>query len=72
MRVSVRVTPRSKRNEVIPEGENRYRVYLTAPPVDGKANEKLVELLSEYFHKPKRNIFIIRGETGREKVVEIS
>ena len=71
MRISVRVIPRSKRNEVIPQGDNRYRVYLTAPPVEGKANDKLVEVLAEYFHVRMRKITIIKGESAREKVIEI-
>ncbi len=44
---------------------------LTAPPVDGAANEALVELLAEQLGLPKRHISIIRGATGRQKTVEI-
>ena len=45
---------------------------LTAPPVDGAANEALVELLAEQLGLPKRHISIIRGATGRQKTVEIT
>jgi len=72
MRISVRITPGSKRNEVVAEGDNRYRVYVTAPPVEGRANEKLIELLAGYFHKPRRAIQIIRGRLGREKIIDIT
>ena len=71
MRISVRVKPNARKNEVEDLGEGKYRVSVTAPPVDGKANEKVVEILAEYFGKPKSAVTILRGESGREKVVEI-
>ena len=45
---------------------------LTAPPVDGAANEALVALLAEQLGLPKRYISIVRGATGRQKTVEIT
>jgi uncharacterized protein (TIGR00251 family) len=71
MKITVKVQPRAKKEEVIHEGENRYRVRVAAPPVEGKANERVIELLAEYFDTAKRNIVILRGESGREKLVEI-
>jgi uncharacterized protein (TIGR00251 family) len=71
MKISVRVKPNAGRNDVKKLAENEFIVSVTAPPVEGKANEKLVAVLSEYFHKPKRNIVIVRGATARRKIVEI-
>lgn len=48
------------------------KVRLTAPPVDGAANEALIALLAERLGLPKRSISIVRGATGRQKTVEIS
>jgi len=70
MRLSIRVIPNAKQNKVI-EGTERLKVYLTAPPVEGKANKALIEFLSEYFGVKKRKIKIIGGEKSREKVLEI-
>ena len=72
MKISVRVKPNSRRNEVREIAKNSFLVSVMAPPVDGKANERLIELLAEYFGKPKRAITILRGATGKIKILEIS
>lgn len=71
MKVKVRVIPRAKQNKVVAEA-GRLKAYLTAPPVEGKANAALIELLAEHFGVKKRCITILRGEKGRDKEVEIS
>ena len=71
MRISVLVKTRSRKTEVRQLGENRFVVRVTAPPVDGKANEKVIEALAAYFGRPKRCIRILTGETSRDKIVEI-
>ena len=69
--LSLHVQPRSSRNELAREGD-RLHARLTAPPVDGAANEALVALISETFHVPKRHITLERGTHSREKVVVIT
>ncbi len=71
MRVSVRVIPRSSKNTL--EWEDRaLKVRLTAPPVDGAANEALLILLAQRLDLPKRDIQIVQGAAGRHKIVEIA
>ena len=70
MKLDIKVIPNAKRNEIKKEGE-RYKVYLTAPVVDGKANKKLVELLYEQFGVRKNCVFIKRGAKSRHKVVVV-
>jgi len=70
MRLAVRVIPRSRRNSIEWEQET-LKVRLTAPPVDGAANQALVALLAERLCLPKRSISIVSGATGRQKIVEI-
>jgi hypothetical protein len=70
MRLNVRVIPRSSKNALEWE-QDALKVRLTAPPVDGAANEALIALLAERLGLPKRNISIVRGATGRQKIVEI-
>ncbi len=71
MRITVRVIPRSKRNSIewTPGG---FRVRLTAPPVDGAANDALVALLAERLGIAKRDISVVHGMTSRQKIVEVS
>ena len=71
MLLTVKVHPRSKKNRVEWE-QGQLKVYVTAPPVEGAANEALVALLAERLNLPKRAISIVRGATGRQKTVEIS
>lgn len=71
-RLVVRVVPRSRRNCIEWEnGNEMLKVRLTAPPVDGAANEALIALLADALHLPRRSITITRGAASRQKVVEV-
>jgi uncharacterized protein YggU (UPF0235/DUF167 family) len=71
MRIGVRVIPRSSKNSLEWE-QDSLKVRLTAPPVDGAANEALQELLAKRLALPKHAISIVRRTTSRQKVVEIA
>ena len=71
MRIHVRVIPRSSKN-LIEWEEGGLKVHVTAPPVDGAANTALIALLAQCLAVHKRDIQIIRGTTGRSKIVEIT
>lgn len=71
MRIYIRVVPRASRNAIEQAGENEYKVHMTTPPVDGKANEKLIEILSKHFHVAKSLITIAAGKSARTKIVDI-
>jgi uncharacterized protein len=70
MLITVRVIPRSSRNSLEWE-QGVLKARLTAPPVDGAANEALVALLAERLGMPKRSISIVRGASSRQKTVDI-
>ena len=72
MKITVHVKPGARRNSVEKQPDGSYRVRVTAPPVDGKANKKLIELLAEHFHKPRRYFTIIRGGSSKQKIIEVS
>ncbi|OGI29146.1 MAG: hypothetical protein A2288_03945 [Candidatus Moranbacteria bacterium RIFOXYA12_FULL_44_15] len=71
MRIYIKVSPRSSKNEVIKISDGEYRVKLTAPPVDGEANKKLVEILAEHFGVSKSAVNIVGGKSARTKIVDI-
>lgn len=71
MRIYIKVSPRSSRNEVVKISEGEYKVKLTAPPVDGAANDALIKLLSQYFKVSKSEIVIVGGKTAKIKMVDI-
>lgn len=71
IRFEVKVQPRSSQNQITGEVEGVMKVRLNSPPVDGKANQALINLLSKIFAVPKKNITIIRGETNTSKLIQI-
>ncbi|AEF95123.1 UPF0235 protein yggU [Desulfotomaculum nigrificans CO-1-SRB] len=68
----VRVQPRAAKNSLAGEMEGALKVRLTAPPVDGAANEACCRFLAEVFGVAKSNVEIISGHTGRNKVVRVA
>lgn len=68
--IKVTVIPKSSSSEIRLRGDE-IRVYLNAPPVDGKANAECIKLLSRKLHIPKTSITIVRGERGRKKELRL-
>jgi hypothetical protein len=71
MKLNVTVKANAKTNEVIIRSDGGLLVKVTAPPVDGKANKKVIQQLAIFFGKPKSAISIVSGRTGKIKIVEI-
>lgn len=69
--IEVKVVPGSSRAGVIGVFENVLRVKLTAPPVEGAANEQLIKLLSEEFGIKKSNVIIVKGGSSRRKTIKL-
>jgi uncharacterized protein len=70
-KITVQVQPRASRNEVAGFIDGVLKVKIAAPPVEGKANKKLVEFLSECLGVSKSRLNIVKGEKGRNKVIAI-
>jgi len=68
---SVRVKPRSSRDAIEGEREGALVIRLTAPPVEGEANNALLRLLAARLHTPKSAVRILSGERGRLKRVAV-
>lgn len=76
VRLAVRLTPRAARNGVdgvVLGGDGRplMQIRLTAPPVEGAANEALVAFLSDILDLHKRDVAIRSGQKSRLKIVEL-
>ncbi len=69
--ISLRVIPRAKRSEVCGFKEGILQVRLAAPPVDGKANKALIELLAKRFALKKSQIEVTCGAKARNKLVTL-
>lgn len=66
---AVRVVPRASKNEIAGQVGDAIKVRLTAPPVEGKANEALIAFLAQELGVRKSQVEIVAGETSRNKVI---
>lgn len=71
VRFDVRVQPRASRNEFAGVQNGVLRVRLTAPPVDGAANEALVDFIADELGLARRQVRIVSGFGSRNKIVEV-
>jgi uncharacterized protein (TIGR00251 family) len=70
--LEVRVQPRASRNAVRLEADGRIRVALTAPPVEGAANQALTDFIAKSLSLPRGAVTLVRGEKSREKTLRVS
>lgn len=68
--INVRVIPKAKKNDVV-KTDSGLKVYLTAPPQEGKANKALLEILAERLHLRKSDLSIIKGKKSKDKIIRI-
>ncbi len=71
-RIKVHLTPRATRSEVGEWQEDVLRVRVAAPPVDGRANEALIELLAKRLGIPKTSLHLVGGAKARDKLIEVT
>lgn len=69
--LSVRVLPRSSKDDVVGKQDGVYRIKLTAPAIEGKANKALIAWLAKRLGLPKAQIHIVSGERARIKSIRI-
>ena len=69
--LKIKVEPRSSRAGVVGQYGDALKVKLTSPPVEGKANKELIEVLAKHFGVHKRNIEIIAGHSSKNKLVKL-
>jgi uncharacterized protein (TIGR00251 family) len=69
--IAVRLQPRTRANEIVGEREGTLFVRVTAPPIDGRANDALCRLIAKRAGVGARRVSVIRGARTREKVVRV-
>jgi uncharacterized protein (TIGR00251 family) len=69
---AIRVQPRARRNAIVGELGDALKIALTAPPVDGRANEACVEFLANLLDLPQSSITIASGQGSRTKVIRVT
>lgn len=69
--LTVRLQPRARRDEVVGERGGAVVIRVSAPPVDGRANEALRRLIAKAARVAPSKVTVVRGHTAREKVVRV-
>ena len=69
---NVKVHPRARKNAITGAVGGAVKLALTAPPVDGKANQAVVEFFADFFQIPRSSVTITSGATSRLKTVRIT
>ena len=69
--LQVIIQPRASKDDIVGEQGERLKIRITAPPVDGQANQHLIRFLAKSFKVPKSRVIIESGETGRLKRIRI-
>ncbi len=63
--------PKAANDEIVGVHGDRLKIRITAPPIDGKANEHIIKWFSKLFKVPRSDIEILQGELGRQKTLRI-
>ena len=69
--IQVQIQPRSSKDQIIGIHDGRLKIKITAPPVDGKANESLIEFLAKTFKISKSKVEILKGHTSKLKTIKL-
>jgi uncharacterized protein (TIGR00251 family) len=69
---AVKVQPRARKNAVTGVVGDALKLALTAPPVEGRANQAVIEFFADLFKIPRSSVTIASGATGRSKVIRVS
>ncbi len=69
---AVRVQPRARRNAIVGELGDALKIALTAPPVDGRANQACIEFFAELLDLSRSSVTIASGQSSRNKVIRVT
>ena len=71
-RLEIYVQPRASKTEVVGLHGTALKIRLAAPPVDGAANQALVEYIADRLNVSKSSVRLVGGATSRRKVIEVA
>ncbi len=71
MKIFVKVKLRAKEARLIKIDDTHFEIAIKEPPIEGRANQAVIEIISDYLKIAKSRISIISGNTSRQKILEI-
>ena len=69
---ALRVHPRARKNAITGATGDALKLAITAPPVEGKANQACIEFLAEFLNVPRASVTIVAGQSSRNKVIRVA
>lgn len=69
--IAIRAQPGAKKNAIVGEHNGALKIAVTAPPLDGRANDAILDLLADWLGAKRGYLELIRGTSNRDKVVLI-
>jgi uncharacterized protein (TIGR00251 family) len=69
---AVKIHPRAKKNAITGEVGDALKLSLTAPPIEGRANDACIEFFANLLNVPRSSITIASGQTSRNKVIRVT
>jgi len=69
--INLHVIPNAKKNEIVGEHNNKLKIKIISPPVEGSANKEIIKFLSKKLKINKSKITILAGEKNREKRISL-
>ncbi len=72
MKIIIKIHPNSSQEKIIQKQDNSFDIYTQAPPIDNKANEALIKILSKYFDVAPSMIEIKKGHKSKIKIIEVN
>jgi uncharacterized protein len=69
---TLKIHPRAKKNAITGVVGDALKLSLTAPPIDGRANQACIEFLSDLLHVPRSSINIVSGQSSRRKLIRVT
>jgi uncharacterized protein (TIGR00251 family) len=69
---AIKVHPRAKKNAITGQIGDALKISLTAPPLDGRANDACIEFFARLLKVPRSSVTIASGESSRNKVIRVS
>jgi len=70
--IQVQIQPRSSKNEITGLHNGRLKIKISAPPVNGKANQALIEFIAKALGVSKSKVEIVKGHTSKFKTLKVS
>ena len=69
---AVKIHPRAKKNAITGELGDALKVSLTAPPIDGRANEACIDFFAKLLKLPRSSVTIASGHSSRNKIIRVA